>query len=136
VFAVDIVPEFIERIESRAKERGMANVTPVLCKEDSVELPPASVDLAFLSDTYHHFEYPRSSLRSIHCALRSGGELVVIDFKRLEGVSRQWVLDHVRAGEEVVTKEIIAAGFERLPGPSEKAFLKENYFLRFRKKGP
>lgn len=134
VYAVDITPEFIQRIESRAKEKDLQSITAVLCREDSVNLPVASIDLVFLSDTYHHFEYPKSSLRSIHSALRPRGELVVIDFKRIAGVSRQWVLDHVRAGQEVVAKEITAAGFDRLPGASEKPYLKENYFLRFRKR--
>ena len=135
VYAVDILPEFIEHIASRAKEHGLSQVTPVLCKEDSVELPTNSVDLVFMSDTYHHFEYPKSTLASIRRALRPGGEMVVIDFERIEGKSRQWVLDHVRAGEEVVVAEITGAGFERVPGSSEKPFLQENYFLRFRKKG-
>lgn len=134
VYAVDLMPEFVQRIAARAKEKGLTNVVTVLCKEDSVELPPNSVDLVFMSDTYHHFEYPRSTLRSIHRALRPGGEMVVIDFERVEGKSRQWVLDHVRAGEEVFAAEITAAGFKRLAGSAEQPFLKENYFVRFRKK--
>jgi hypothetical protein len=36
-------------------------------------------------------------MQSIRAALRTGGTLVVIDFERLPGKSRQWVIDHVRA---------------------------------------
>jgi predicted methyltransferase len=96
-----------------------------------VRLPENSVDLVFISDTYHHFEYPRSTLRSIHRALRPGGEMVVIDFKRIPGFSNPWVLNHVRAGESVVTAEITAAGFELV---ERLDFMQTQYYLRFRKR--
>ena len=83
----------------------------VVNDQHDVRLPPESVDLVFISDTYHHFEYPQSTLRSIHRALRPDGELVVIDFKRVPGISNPWVMSHVRAGEAKVIAEITAAGF-------------------------
>ena len=96
LYAVDITPKFIEHINGRVKEAGLTNVETVLCKEDSVELPPASIDFAFICDVYHHFEYPDDSMASLYEALRPGGEIVIIDFDRIEGVSRDWVLGHVR----------------------------------------
>lgn len=133
VFAVDITPEFLEHIAGRVREQGLTNVETVRCKEDSVELPPASIDLAFLCDTYHHFEYPRSTMSSIYRALKPGGELVVIDFERIPDISREWVLNHVRAGKDMVTKEILALGFKLVSDNSRLPYLDENYFLRFRK---
>ena len=115
----------------RARDRGMNNVVGVVNDQHGVRLSPDSVDLVFTSDTYHHFEYPRSMLRSIHEALRPGGELVVIDFKRIPGVSNPWVLRHVRAGEAEVAAEIQAAGFELV---ERLDFMQTQYFLRFRKK--
>src|SRR5262249_46208349 len=106
------------------------NVVGVVCKQDSVELPPASIDLAFICDTYHHFEFPYRTLASLHKALRPGGEVVLIDFHRVEGKSSAWVLGHVRAGQEVFTREVVSAGFRAV---GEEKFLKENYFVRFRK---
>lgn len=132
VIAVDIAPRFIEHIQQQASAKGQSNVSAVLCTERSVELPAASVDLVFTCDTYHHFEYPASTLASIHRALRPGGTLVVVDFIREEGISRPWILDHVRAGQAVVTQEIEAAGF-RLERVEATPFLRENYLLRFRK---
>lgn len=130
VYAVDITPAFLERIRTRATQQQRTNIVTVLGKEDSVELPPRSIDLAFICDTYHHFEYPRTEMASIHRALRPGGTLVVIDFIRKEGVSRPWILEHVRAGQETVTQELIASGFEPLNDPPAN-FLKENYLIRF-----
>lgn len=132
VFAVDIVPAFLEHIRARAAQAGWRNVRTVQCTERSVSLPRHSIDVAFLCDVYHHFEYPRSSLASIHRALRRGGTLVVVDFKRVPGQSSDWVLNHVRAGQEEVTAEIEAAGFRKL---EEVSLLRDNYVLRFRKVG-
>jgi len=130
VYAVDIVPAFLERIQQRATAEGLANVQTVLCTERSVELPPNSIDLAFICDVYHHFEYPHSSMESLHRALRPGGEVLLVEFKRLPGKSSAWVLSHVRAGQEVFTAEIQAAGFQQI---DEQPILKDNYIVRFRK---
>ncbi len=131
VYAVDIVPEFVARIAGRAASAGLANVRAVLCTERSVELPPGSIDLALVCDTYHHFEYPRSTMTSIREALRPGGVLVVVDLERIEGVSSDWALDHVRAGREAVVAEIESFGFKLQE--EVRGLLRENYFLRFRR---
>jgi predicted methyltransferase len=130
VYAVDIAKDFLAHIDQRATAAGLKNVQTVLCTERSVELPPGSTDLAFICDTYHHFEYPRSTMASLHRALRAGGELVVVDFKRIPGQSSDWILNHVRAGQEVFTAEIEAAGFKQI---GQVDLLKDNYVLRFRK---
>lgn len=132
VYAVDIAKQFVEHIEADSKKRGLPNVTGVVCSERSVELPEASVDLVFVCDTYHHFEWPKQTMASIHHALKPGGELVVVDFIRIEGQSRAWILEHVRAGQDVVTQEIVSAGFEKVRD-EETPFLRENYAMRFRR---
>ena len=133
LIAVDIVPEFLELIQKRAAEEGIANITTLQSRERSTDLSPASIDLAFVCDVYHHFEYPGSMLESIHSALRPGGELVVIDFDRVEGKSREWVINHVRIGRDAVMAEIVEAGFTPVAQQPDASYLEENYFLRFRK---
>jgi predicted methyltransferase len=131
VYAVDIAPKFLEHIQKSSREAGLRNVTPVLCNPDSADLPPNSVDLVFVCDTYHHFEFPERTLASLHRALKPGGRLIVVDFIRIPGQSREWVLNHVRAGQEVVEKEIAAAGFRK--AAEVKEVLKENYLVVFEK---
>jgi len=131
VYAVDIAPRFVEHIASLAKKHHLKNVTPMLCAENSVRLPPQSVDLVFTCDVYHHFEYPSATLASIHSALRPGGRFVVIDFEKIPGVSREWTIGHVRADKETVRKEVEAAGFELVEEKDIKG-LTENYLLVFR----
>ncbi len=135
VFAVEIAPAFLQYINESAERQRLANVTPVLCSQRSSFLPAESVDLAFVCDTYHHFTFPQDSLASIMQALKPGGQLVVLDFIREEGVSSDWILSHVRAGKGVVRAEIEAAGFQFVDEPTVPGLL-ENYVLRFAKPGP
>ncbi len=130
VYAVDISESFVEAIGARATEAGLKNVVPVLSHQESTELPPGSVDLVFMADTYHHFEHPRAMLGSIRAALVPGGLLAIIDFRREPGVSNRWILGHVRAGREAVIGEVERAGFKLIDEPIK---LRGNYFLRFRK---
>lgn len=130
VYAVEINPKFLTHIQARAKQEGHANITTVLCPEDSVGLPADSLDLAFICDVYHHFEFPRSSMASLVRALKPGGRVILIDFIRIEGKSGEWVLGHVRAGEEVFRKEIEESGL-RFDARLEIPGLEENYCLRF-----
>lgn len=129
VYAVDIAPKFLEHVQKTSRAAGLRNVTPVLCSPDAVDLPPASADLAFVCDTYHHFEFPHRTLESLRRAIKPGGRLVVIDFVRIPGKSTDWILNHVRAGQEVVEKEIAAAGFEKTG--EVKGLLAENYMVVF-----
>ncbi len=131
VIAVDIVPKFLARIEGFKKEDGLKNISTRLCSAKSTRLPRNSIDAAFICDTYHHFEFPEATLASLHAALRSGGTFVLIDFKRIEGKSSDFIMNHVRAGQEVFTAEIEKAGFEKIDEPVQ---LKDNYVIRFRKK--
>ena len=133
VYAVDIAKNFLQHIEKTAKDKGIENVATVLATGESSNLRPESVDLVFISDTYHHFEFPQKTMTSIHRALRPGGRVIVVDFHRIEGVSSEWVLNHVRAGQEVFRREIEAAGFRLVEEPK---FLKENYYMVFEKVAP
>ena len=128
VIAVDISRTFIDNILRTAARQGLVNIEGVVNTDRDVALPAGSIDLAFLCDTYHHFEYPQTMLESIHRALRPGGALVIIDFRRIPGYSSPWVIGHVRAGGKDVRKEVEAAGFRLV---EQRDFLKTNYFLRF-----
>lgn len=132
VYAVDLSPKMIEHLEKRVQEEGLEQVEVVTCTETATGLAAGSVDMLFICDTYHHFEYPTQTLASLYDNLRPGGTLAVVDFERIEGVSREWIMNHMRAGKEVFRAEIEAAGFEFLAEP-EIDGLHENYMLLFRR---
>lgn len=129
VYAVDIADEFVEHVVAKAKEEGIQHVEGVVCEPDFVNLPPASVDVVFICDTYHHFEFPYKTMASLHRALKPGGRVVLVEFSRIEGESSEWIMGHVRAGEEVFVREIEESGFRRLD--ELEGVFKESYLIRF-----
>ena len=131
VLAVDIAQKFLDHIEKSCHEAGVRNVETVLCKPDSTELPAESVDVAVICDTYHHFEFPLKTMKSLHRALKPGGRVILIDFRRVAGTSTDWIMNHVRAGQDVFEAEIVQSGFRKVR--DERELLKENYFVAFEK---
>ncbi len=128
VYAVDISPRFLRHLRDRKEAEGWSNVVVVEGTEMSPRLAPDSVDLVFICATYHHFTHVVETLASIKGSLRPGGRMVVVDFHRIPGESTEWVVEHVRAGMEVVRSEIEAAGFRHT---RTIKILKENFFLEF-----
>lgn len=128
VYAVDISATFVDNVLRTAREQGLQNVRGIVNTDTDTGLAPASVDLIFVSDTYHHLEFPQRMLASMHQALRPGGRLAIIDFRKTPGFSSGWVMNHVRADRATVIREIEAEGY-RFVG--EEDFLRVNYFLWF-----
>ena len=130
VYAVDITEGFLTAINSIAKKQKLENIQTILSNQKDTLLPPNSIDVAFVCATYHHFEYPKTTLATIHRALRPGGKLVIIVFRKQEGLSSNWVMGHVRSDQQAVIKEIEPTGFKF---ESESEILESNYFLWFKK---
>jgi predicted methyltransferase len=128
VVAVDISPAFVEYIRETAKKRRVRNVSATVTDGIDVQLPEASVDLAYLSDVYHHFEHPAETLASIRKALKPGGRMVVVDYERIPGVTPKERVDHVRVDKATAIREIEAAGFKLV---EEKKLMRDNYFVVF-----
>lgn len=133
VYAVNIT-EFLAHIAADAKKNKRTQVVTVRGSQQTTNLPKASVDVAFMSDVYHHLERPESVLASLREAIKPGGRLIVVEFDRVEGKSDAFVLKHVRAGRNVFIKEIESAGFKRTPSPKAPV-LKENFFVAFERIG-
>ena len=133
VYAVDISKNMIEHIATTAQQEKISNLKAILGDARSPKLEPSSLDLATIIDSYHHFEFPQDMLREIKTALRPDGMLVLIDFKRIEGVSQQYILKMVRAGEGTFTDEFQNAGFVLVERRED--MFPENYLLRFRVRG-
>lgn len=130
IFAVDIAKNMVDHIAQVAEEEHIPNLKPVLGDPHSPRLAPNSVDLVCIIDSYHHFEFAQDMLREIGKALRPDGSLVLIDFKRIDGVSSDYVLKMVRAGEGTFTDEFQNAGFELVERRDD--MFPDNYLLRFR----
>ncbi|MGI9258382.1 MAG: class I SAM-dependent methyltransferase [Gammaproteobacteria bacterium] len=131
VYAVEIAPNWIDYLNEKIAAEGLDNVNVVQGGEQSIELPEASIDLAFSSDTYHHFEYPQSTLASIYEALKPGGRWIVLDYDRIPGVTPAGRMNHLRLGKAEAIAETEAAGFEL--AEDLDLGLNENYLAIFRR---
>jgi ubiquinone/menaquinone biosynthesis C-methylase UbiE len=134
VYAVDIAQKFLDHIAASAKRQNLKNIKTILGTDVSAGLKDESVDAVFICDTYHHFEFPQRMMTSLHRSLKTGGRVVLIDFARTPDKSSDWVLKHVRAGQDVVEKEITECGFRKVK--EVKDILKENYIVVFEKVVP
>ena len=132
VFAVDIEPRFLTLINRRAADLDNENIVSVLGRDASITLPPGSVDIVFISDTYNYFEDPQKLMKSVHEALAPGGKLFVLDFDIKTDTPRNENNEHVRVGKEALASEIEASGFRLVEDVAVEG-LSETYMLRFEK---
>jgi ubiquinone/menaquinone biosynthesis C-methylase UbiE len=82
VIAVDIQREMLARLDRRLKRDNIGNVELVHGAEDDPRLPPGSVDLILMVDVYHECSRPQEMLRRMRTALRPGGRLVLIEYRK------------------------------------------------------
>jgi ubiquinone/menaquinone biosynthesis C-methylase UbiE len=82
VYAVDIQPEMLAIIKKRMKEKLLENIEPILGAEANPKLPDNSVDLILLVDVYHEFSYPYEMTTAMIKALKPGGRLVFVEFRK------------------------------------------------------
>lgn len=130
VYAVDIAPRFLTLINQRAEDLGAGNIVAVLNRPDSATLPPQSIDIAFICDTYHYFDDPAAMLKSVYRALRPGGALYIVDYDLRDGETPPAEKRQVRVGEKGVIAEVESFGFtdaEEIAVPG----LNENYMVKF-----
>lgn len=112
VLAVDIQPEMIQYLNEGKAKRKIANVQPVLGTESDPKLAANSVDLAILIDAYHEFSYPREMIGHIVSALKSGGRIVLVEY-RAEDPNVQ-IKELHKLSVAQATKEMKAAGLKLL----------------------
>jgi ubiquinone/menaquinone biosynthesis C-methylase UbiE len=115
VFATEVDPAEIDKIEAKVAAERLANVTVVRGDQQATGLPDACCDTILLRLVYHHFTDPAVMRRGLWRALRPGGRIAVIDvppqpgWRKLEGVPE-------RGGHGVPVEELVAEmqgeGFE------------------------
>jgi ubiquinone/menaquinone biosynthesis C-methylase UbiE len=82
VYANDVQPQMIEILRRRLADSGITNVTLVQGAIDDPKLPPASVDLELMVDVYHELSQPQAMLRHLREALKPGGRLVLLEYRK------------------------------------------------------
>jgi ubiquinone/menaquinone biosynthesis C-methylase UbiE len=109
VYAVDIQPAMIALIEKRIQSAKATNVRPIVGAVDDPRLPPSSVDLAVMVDVYHELSQPQAMLHRLREALKPGGRLVLLEYRK-EDPSIPIRLEHKMTVAEA-KQELEAEGF-------------------------
>jgi ubiquinone/menaquinone biosynthesis C-methylase UbiE len=109
VFANDIQPQMLDRLRRRLERKKIANVTIVQGTIDDPGLPAASVDLELMVDVYHELSQPQTMLRRLREALKPGGRLVLLEYRK-EDPSIPIRLEHKMTVQEAKL-EVEAEGF-------------------------
>jgi ubiquinone/menaquinone biosynthesis C-methylase UbiE len=81
VYAVDIQPEMLRMLASRAAEEGLTNIRPILGTFVDPRLPKGEVDVVLCVDVYHEFSHPEPMLARIRESLAPGGQVVLAEFR-------------------------------------------------------
>jgi ubiquinone/menaquinone biosynthesis C-methylase UbiE len=82
VYGQDIQPQMIDLLTRRLARDRITNVTPLLGLVDDPKLPEGALDLILLVDVYHEFAEPQKMLRGLRAALKPGGQLVLLEYRK------------------------------------------------------
>jgi SAM-dependent methyltransferase len=119
VYANDLQPEMLKMLGARLAREDVRNVTMVQGAIDDPKLPHSSIDLVLMVDVYHEFSEPQKMLRAMRAALKLGGRLVLLEYRK-EDPEVPIRFEHKMSVAEAKT-EVEAEGFtlasvdDRLP---------------------
>jgi ubiquinone/menaquinone biosynthesis C-methylase UbiE len=72
----------LKMLAARLARENVRNVTLVPGAIDDPKLPASSLDLVLMVDVYHEFAEPQKMLRGIRNALKPGGRLVLLEYRK------------------------------------------------------
>lgn len=128
VYAVELQNDAIAYLKKKALEDKLANVEVIKGTEISPNLPPNSIDLAFMVDVYHELAHPVAYLAALRKALKPGGRLLLLEYKE-EDPSVAIKAEHKMSVKQA-EKELKANGFKLVKNGT---FLPLQHFLLFEK---
>jgi len=82
IIAEDVVPEYIQGLRKRVRDRGLENVVINRGEPHDPGLPADSLDLAILVHTYHEIAQPYALLYNLVPALKPGARVGIVDAYR------------------------------------------------------
>ena len=125
VYGVDIEPDMVKYLATRAKREKRDNIVAIVGAPDDPRLPE-EVDLILMVDVFHHVEDRAGYFRKLRASLKPGGRVAIIDFRidSPEGPPKA-----ARIAADRVIAELEGAGYTLA---REHRFLPNQYFLVFR----
>jgi ubiquinone/menaquinone biosynthesis C-methylase UbiE len=109
VYSTELSAARLDDIRQAVAEDGLTNVTVLEAGERATNLPAGCCEVIFMRRVYHHLSEPPAILASIHEALKPGGRLIIIEFRRAGVVGSVTRMGIDRAK---LTEAVTAAGFD------------------------
>jgi ubiquinone/menaquinone biosynthesis C-methylase UbiE len=82
VLAVDVQPEMLATLRSRAAANKVPNVEVVQATETDPNLPANSVDLVLFVDVYHELSYPFEVMTKVRQSLKPHGRVAFVEYRK------------------------------------------------------
>ena len=126
IYAVDTSPEMILHMNQRIRDMKLKNIVTVLSTPDDPLLSDGSIDRFFICDTWHHIQNQTQYLALMKKMLKSGGQVIMIDFQKKE--TPMGAPMELRIAREDLVRQMESNGFKLA---KEHTFLPYQYFLVF-----
>jgi predicted methyltransferase len=109
VVATDLQPGMLDLLRAAVARERLSNVEVVQGGADDPNLPPRTFDLLLMVDVYHELASPQVFVRKLEAALKPGGRLVLIEFRKED--PRVPIREEHKMSVEQVRQELAADGF-------------------------
>lgn len=125
VIAGDVDDRFQNYIKEKIAKENAPKVALRKLPYDSPALAEGEVDKVLIVNTYHHIEDRIKYFNQVLKGLTTGGELIVIDFKKQDGPGPPVKM---KMSPDFITTELKAAGFKEFV--LEESLLEHQYIIR------
>jgi ubiquinone/menaquinone biosynthesis C-methylase UbiE len=95
VYAVDVHPRAIERVQRKIEKEGISNVMPILTNASGTGLPDHSIDLAFVFGLRYIAGGLENLVAELHRVLNNGG---ILSFEKTRGSEKEIITEVSRLG--------------------------------------
>jgi ubiquinone/menaquinone biosynthesis C-methylase UbiE len=112
VLAVEIQDEMLETIRQRAQAMKIKNVEAVKGSETDPHLPAGGVDIVLMVDVYHELSFPFEIMTKIREALKPGGRVVFVEYRKED--PRVRIKELHKMSVEQLKKEMNVIGLEHV----------------------
>lgn len=123
VLATDIEPDMVRYLDERAKKEALPNLRGVTATATASGLAANSVDAILIVDVWHHIADRVAYARDLAAALRPGGRLLIVDFRR---DATRGPPPEMRLAPESIIADLVAGGFTAKVSP---VVLPEQYIV-------
>jgi ubiquinone/menaquinone biosynthesis C-methylase UbiE len=111
VYALDIMPEMLDTVRAKAKEKDFQNIEFIQTRETEFVLPDAAVQYALACLVVHEVDDPIAFFQEVKRILQPTGHFYIIEWTRQENSKMGPPLEH-RIDGTALTAVLEQAGFQ------------------------